>query len=104
MPYLEHLALYLPIKGRNRIIDGTCVHDDILAYMPQLHSFTFYINTFIDSDDLSHDLSREHIHQTLINIGQQNATSIVNYLSKCTVACSIFSLSFAFNYLDYLGI
>ncbi|CAF3342304.1 unnamed protein product, partial [Rotaria socialis] len=103
MPYLEHLTLYLSIADRNRIIDGTCIHDDILVYMLQLHSFTFCINTYIDIDGLSHDLSREHIQQTLINIGQQNASSIVNYLSKCTVACSIFSLSFAFNYLEYLG-
>ncbi|CAM4949413.1 unnamed protein product, partial [Rotaria socialis] len=103
MPYLEHLTLYLSIKGRNRIIDGTCVQDDILVHVPQLHSFTFYISTYIDIGDLSHNLSHEHIQQTLINIGQQNATSIINNLGTCVVECSIFSLPFSFDYLLYLG-
>ena len=103
MPYLENLTLYLCIKGRNRIIDGTCVQDDILAFLPQLYSFTFYISTFIDIGDLSHNLSREHLQQTLINIGQQNVATIVNYLSSCTAECSILSLPFTFDYLSYLG-
>ncbi|CAF1534300.1 unnamed protein product [Rotaria magnacalcarata] len=103
MPYLEHLTLYLLRKDRNTIIDGTCVQDDILVHVPQLHSFTFYINTYIEIDGLSHDLSREHIQQTLINIGQQNASCIVNYLSRCSVTCSIFCLPFTFSYLEYLG-
>ncbi|CAF4693100.1 unnamed protein product [Rotaria socialis] len=67
------------IKGRNRITDGTCVPDDLL-HVPQLHSFTFYISTSIDIGDLSQNLSHEHIQQTLINIGQQNANSIINNL------------------------
>ncbi|CAF3378951.1 unnamed protein product [Rotaria socialis] len=103
MPYLEHLTLYLCIKGQNRIIDGTCVQDDILVYMPQLHSFTFYISTYIDSGDLRHNISRQHIQQTLIDIGQQNATTIVNRLSRSVVECSIFSLPFAFDYFGSLG-
>ncbi|CAF2140998.1 unnamed protein product [Rotaria magnacalcarata] len=89
--------------GQNRIIDGTCVQDDILVYMPQLHSFTFYISTYIDSGDLRHNIARQHINQTLINIGPQNATTIVNRLSRSVVECSIFSLPFAFDYLGSLG-
>ncbi|CAF4429657.1 unnamed protein product, partial [Rotaria magnacalcarata] len=103
MPYLEHLTLYLCIRGSNRIIDGTCVQNDILVYMPQLHSFTFYISAYIDITDLSLNLSREHIQQTLINIGQQNTATIVNYLSTCTVECSILSLPFVFDFLGPLG-
>ncbi|CAF3655550.1 unnamed protein product [Rotaria socialis] len=103
MPYLKHLTLYLCIEGRNRIIDGTCVQDDILVYMPQLHSFTFFISTYLDIRDLSLNLSRQHIQQTLINIGQQNAATIVNYLSIYTLECSIFSLPSAFDYLRHLG-
>ncbi|CAM4919280.1 unnamed protein product [Rotaria socialis] len=91
------------VEGRNRIIDGTYVQNDILVYMPQRHSFIFYISTSIDISDLSINLSREHIQQTLINIGQQNAATIVNYLSRCTVECSIFSLPFAFDYMRHLG-
>ncbi|CAF2163161.1 unnamed protein product [Rotaria magnacalcarata] len=103
MPYLEHLTLYLYIKGRNRIIDGTCVQDDILVHVPLLHSFTFYISTYIDIGDLSHNLSHEYIQQTLINTRQQNTTSIINNLGTCIVECSIFSLPFSFDYLLYLG-
>ncbi|CAF1590720.1 unnamed protein product, partial [Rotaria magnacalcarata] len=69
----------------NRIIDGTCVQNDILVYMPQLHSFSFYINTSIGTRDLSYNVSRENIQQTL------------------EVACSIFSLPFAFDYLEDVG-
>ncbi|CAF5111374.1 unnamed protein product, partial [Rotaria magnacalcarata] len=103
MPYLEHLTLYLCIKDQHRITDGTRVQDDILAHMSQLHSLTFYISTYIDSGELRHNISREHIQQTFINIGQQNATTIVNRLSRSVVECSIFSLPFAFDYLGSLG-
>ncbi|CAF4265560.1 unnamed protein product [Rotaria magnacalcarata] len=104
---LTHLGIIGPCfmlcPGQNRIIDGTCVQDDILVYMPQLHSFTFYISTYIDSGDLRHNIARQHINQTLINIGPQNATTIVNRLSRSVVECLIFSLPFAFDYLGSLG-
>jgi hypothetical protein len=103
MSYLENLTLYLRVNGRNRVIDGTCVQNDILLYMPQLHSFSFYISTYIDTRHLSHNLSCEDIQQTLINIGRQNTISIVNYVSAYIVACSIFSLPFEFDYLSDLG-
>ncbi|CAM4777019.1 unnamed protein product [Rotaria magnacalcarata] len=103
MLYLEHLTLYLCIKDQHRITDGTRVQDDILAHMSQLHSLTFYISTYIDSGELRHNISREHIQQTFIYIGQQNATTIVNRLSRSVVECSIFSLPFAFDYLGSLG-
>ncbi|CAF2787560.1 unnamed protein product [Rotaria sp. Silwood2] len=103
MSYLEKLTLYLPIKGRNRVIDGTNVQHDILDYMPQLHSFTFYICTYVETVDLSYKLSSEDIQQTLTNIGQQQVTSIVNYIQDGTAVCSIFSLPFEFDHLKNLG-
>jgi len=103
MPYLENLTLYVRIAGQNRIIDSTVVQNDILFYMPQLYSFTFYISTDADTRDLSHELSREGIQKTWINIGRRNATSIMNYVSPYKVVCSIFSLTFAFDYLVDLG-
>ena len=103
MSYLEKLTLYLPIKGRNRVIDGTDVQHDILDYMPQLHSFTFYICTYVKTVDLSYKLSSEDIQQTLTNIGQQHVTSIVNYIQGGIAACSMFSLPFQFDYLKHLG-
>jgi hypothetical protein len=102
MSYLEKLTLYLPIKGRNRVIDGTYVQHDILDYMPQLHSFTFYICTYVETVDLSYKLSSEDIQQTLTNVGQ-HVTSIVNYIQGDIAACSIFSLPFEFDYLKHLG-
>ncbi|CAF2179596.1 unnamed protein product [Rotaria magnacalcarata] len=101
--FQQYEQIPLLLHHRNRIIDGTCVQNDILVHIPQLHSLTFYVSSYIDIRDLSHDLSREHIQQTLINIGQQNAATIVNYLSMYTAECSIFSLPFAFDYLPCLG-
>jgi hypothetical protein len=73
MPYLEYLTLYLHIKGQNRIIDGTFVQNDILLYMPQLHSFTFYISIYLETLDLSHKLSCEDIeirHEFFVRIAR----------------------------------
>jgi hypothetical protein len=103
MSRLEQLTLYIHVKGRNRVLDGTYVQRDILDYMPQLHSFIFYIGTYVDTIGLSYKLSNEDIRRTLINIEQQHATSIVNYVSTDKAACSIFSLPFAFDYLEHLG-
>ncbi|CAF1544752.1 unnamed protein product, partial [Rotaria sordida] len=103
MSNLEKLTLYLPIKGRNRVIDGTYVQHDILDYMPQLHSFIFYICTYVETVDLSYKFSSEDIQQTLTNIGQQHAISMVNYIHSHRAACSIFSLPFQFDYLKDLG-
>ncbi|CAF4425018.1 unnamed protein product, partial [Adineta steineri] len=75
MPFLEKLSLYLRVKGRNRVIDGTYIQHDILDYMPQLHSFTFYISTFINTIDLFYKLSNEDIQQTITNIGQHDVAS-----------------------------
>ena len=103
MSYLEKLTLYLPVKGRNKVIDGTYVQHDILDYMPQLHSFIFYIGTYVNTVELPFKLSSEDIQQTLINIGQQHVASIVNYVTINEAACSIFSLPFAFDRLRLLG-
>jgi hypothetical protein len=103
MSNLEKLTLYLPIKDRNTVIDGTYVQHDILDYMPQLHSFTFYICTYVKTVDLFYKLSSEDIQQTLTNIGQGHVTSIVNYIQNGLAACSIFSLPFEFDYLKQLG-
>ncbi|CAF4217201.1 unnamed protein product, partial [Rotaria sp. Silwood2] len=91
------------LTSRNTVIDGTYVQHDILYYTPQLHSFTFYICTYVKTVDLSYKLSTEDIQQTLTNIGQQHVTSIVNYIQGGIAACSIFSLPFEFDYVKHLG-
>jgi hypothetical protein len=110
MSNLEKLTLNISIEGRNRVIDGTYVQHDILDYMPQLHSFTFYICTYVKMVDLSYKLSSEDIQQTLTNIGLQHVISMVNYVTSIDnfaygvrAACSIFSLPFQFDYLKDLG-
>jgi hypothetical protein len=86
------------------VIDGTYVQHDILDYMPQLHSFIFYICTYVKTADLSSKLSSEDIQQTLTNIGQEHVMSTVNYIQYGMIAaCSIFSLPFQFDYLKHLG-
>ncbi len=89
MSYLEKLSLYL-ITGRNRVINGTDVQHDILDFMPQLHSFNFYICSHVDAVGLSYKLSSEDIQQTLTNIGQQHVSSMLNYIHRGTAVCSIF--------------
>ena len=98
MRYLEDLTLYLCMKGGNKIIDATSVQNDILHYMPQLQSFTFYISTYADTRDLSSGLPRQDI-----SIGYPNTFSFVNHVSPYAVVCSIFSLPFEFDYLADLG-
>ncbi|CAF4516592.1 unnamed protein product, partial [Rotaria magnacalcarata] len=75
MSNLEKLTLNISIKDRNSVIDGTYIQHDILDCMPQLHSFTFYICTYVETVDLSYKLSSEDIQQTLMNIGLQDVTS-----------------------------
>jgi hypothetical protein len=61
MSSLEKLTLYLRIEDRDRFIDGTHLHDEILIYMPELHSFIFYISTHVNTANLVHHLSCEDI-------------------------------------------
>ena len=103
MSYLEQLTLYIHVKGLNRVLGGTFIQDNILNYLPQIHSFTFYIGSYVDTISLSCKLSTEDIQRTLTNIGKQDAISIVNYVSSDKAPCSIFSLPFAFDYLEHLG-
>lgn len=98
MYYLENLTLYLRTKGGNRIIDDAFVQNEILSYMPQLHSFTFYISTHANIRDLSHTLPEQDIC-----VERGNSVNIVNRVSPYDVVCSIFSLPFVFDYLADLG-
>ena len=66
MSCLEKLTLYLRTINRDRFIDGTHIENEILAHMPQLNSFIFYICTYINNVDLIHNLSSEDIQRTLL--------------------------------------
>jgi hypothetical protein len=104
MSYLEELSLYPRIENRNRFIDGTHLQNEIFVYMPQLHSFIFYISTYTtDTVDLLRNLSTEDIQRTFTNIGRENVVSIVNNIGGEQVKCSIFSLPFSFDRLEEIG-
>jgi len=103
MSYLEKLTLYLRIEDRDRFIDGTHLQDEILIYMPQLHSFTFYICTYVNTAGLVHHISSEDIQRTFINIRQEHVASIVNYIDSEQIVCSIFSIPFIFDRLNDIG-
>ncbi|CAF1216291.1 unnamed protein product [Adineta steineri] len=108
--FQQYDKIALLLRRRNRVIDGTNVQHDILDYMPQLRSFTFYICTYVDPVALPYKSSSEDIQQTLTNIGLQHVSSMVSYVTTNGIflydvraACSIFSLPFKFDYLRDLG-
>jgi hypothetical protein len=103
MSNLEKLTLYLRIKNRDRCIDGTLLQNEILVYMPQLHSLTFYICTCINTVGLLYHLSSEDIQRAFTNIGQQHVASTINYISSEQIKCSIFSIPFTFDCLEDVG-
>lgn len=102
MSCLEELTLYLHISNRPVFIDGTHLYNDILTYMPRLHTFTFYIQTENDIDGSVLRLSNDDIQRTFINIGYRQVACLVNYHGTFTARCHVFSLPFKFNSLDYM--
>ena len=103
MANVEKLTLKISIENRNSVIDGTHIQDNIFNSMPQLHSFTFYICSYVEMIDSSSKLSSKDIKRTLTNIELNNVTSMVNNVSDKKAVCSIFSLPFKFDYLKELG-
>ena len=104
MSYLEKLTLYLRVEDYDRCIDGTHLQDEILAHMPQLSSFIFYIGTYINSVGLEHHPTSEDIQRTFTNMRQQqNITGIVHQINPEEIICSVFSIPFAFDRLEDIG-
>ncbi|CAF2650008.1 unnamed protein product [Rotaria sp. Silwood2] len=106
MSYLENLTLYLRIKNRRTFIDKIHLENEIHVYMPQLHSFTFYICTYNDTVDLFPYVPSQDIQRNVTHVGRQRMASIINYIKSftdCTAVCSIFSLPFAFDRLEDIG-
>jgi len=104
MKYLEKLTLYLRIQNRGTFIDSTHLQNEILFYMPHLHSFTFYISTYNNTDDLFRYVPSQDIQRIPINIGhQQRIANVINYSNSRQAVCSIFSLPFTFDILHDIG-
>jgi hypothetical protein len=100
MTNLDKLTLYLRLNHRHTFIDGTHLHQQILMYMQQLHTFIFYISTQIEIDDSIYRLSDNDIQQTFANIGYHQMACSVNYYSKFKAICHVFSLPFVFDRLE----
>ena len=102
MVNLEELTLSLNVGARTRFIDGTCIYNDILVYMPRLNKFNFCIVTGISMLHLTHRLSKEDIQRTFTNILFQQVECIITY-SYFDVICHVFSLPFTCYYLNRIG-
>ncbi|CAF1418427.1 unnamed protein product [Rotaria sordida] len=103
MSCLEKLTLYLRIDDRNRFIDDTHLENEILVYMPWLHSFTFYICTYMNVVDLQHNISNKDIQQTFTNIKQQPIANTLHSIHGNKIVYSILSISFEFDHLEDIG-
>ncbi|CAF4805014.1 unnamed protein product, partial [Rotaria sp. Silwood1] len=105
MTCLEKLTIYLCISKRDKFIDNSHLENEILRYMPHLHSFIFYISTYYDrADDLFHYVPRHDIQQITVNIKhQQYMVNMINYININQAVYSIFSLPFTFQRIRDVG-
>jgi len=100
---LEDLALNILNEKRTTFIDGIQINDKILIHMPCLHKFTFHITTEVKLRHLNHYPSSEDIQRTFITIRYQQVSCTLTYTIN-RIICHVFSLPFAFDYLEYIGI
>ena len=96
MSHLEELTLYLCIENRPTFVDDTHLDNEILAHMPQLHTFNFYISMQNEINDPTIRLSNNDIQQTFTNRRYEQVVCIVDYLLKFKVIYKVFSLPFTF--------
>ncbi|CAF2047650.1 unnamed protein product [Rotaria magnacalcarata] len=102
MSNLEELSLNIINDKRTSFVDGTQINENILVHMPRLNKFTFYISTETKLNHIVHHLSNHDIQRTFTNIGYQQICCFLNRISN-NVICHVFSLPFAFDYLEYIG-
>ncbi|CAF2361820.1 unnamed protein product [Rotaria sp. Silwood2] len=65
------LPLHRMIYHRDTFIDSFHLQNEILLYIPRLHSFTFYISTYEDTADLFRYIPSQDIQQIATNLGRQ---------------------------------
>ncbi|CAF3908588.1 unnamed protein product [Rotaria sordida] len=106
MIHIEDLTLFLNV-GRlgsinmddyiNAYIDGTHLYNDVFAFMPQLHRFTFSINTCAPISNIGFP-SNDDIEHSFIEKGNRHVGSYVhNRLPIQTGQCHVFSLPYQFD-------
>ncbi|CAF0902392.1 unnamed protein product [Adineta steineri] len=103
MTHLEKLTLYLRILHRNAFVDGTHLQNEILDYMPQLHTFKFYISTQEDIYSSFPHKSNSDIERKFTNIRYGQMASIIDSFRGGNAAiCHIYSLPFTFSRLEMI--
>ncbi|CAF1659152.1 unnamed protein product, partial [Rotaria sordida] len=101
MTHLEKLTLYFRILHRNAFVDGTHLQNEILAHMPQLHTFTFYISTQEVIFSSFPRKSNSDIERTFTNIRYgQTACIIDSFSGDHEAICHVYSLPFTFTRLE----
>ncbi|CAF3120829.1 unnamed protein product [Rotaria socialis] len=110
MKHLEKLILYLRIcngssmsNKANPFLDGTHLHNEILIYMPQLRTFTFYISTENNIYNLPHPISTDNIQQTFANFKYGQTACAIDYFHTFRTICHVYSLSFTFTRLERIS-
>ena len=104
MTHLEELTIHLYICGGPTFISGTHLDNEILIYMPQLHTFTFYIdcqNAVGGNTDIC--VSTDDIKKTFTDIEHRQVDCMVDYYESMKIICRVFSLPFKFHRLERIG-
>ncbi len=103
MSHLEELTLFLNISSRSTFISGTDLHNGILIHLPQLHTFTFYIESINVIVDPAIRLSANDIERTFTNLKHQQVASMVDHFGPFCVIYRAFSLPTKFNRLTHIS-
>jgi hypothetical protein len=117
MIHVEKLTLYLRINTRlssyhgtsglfddtNPYVDGTHLHDNVLVYIPQLHSCKFYISTESVDTGLIHRKSTDDIQQTFTHGIYGQTACIIDYYCVSRATCHVYSLPFQFTRLENIS-
>ncbi|CAF3240512.1 unnamed protein product [Rotaria sp. Silwood2] len=100
---LERLTLYLCVRNDYSFVNDTHLNDEILLYMPQLHTFIFYISTETVVCDLIHPKSNDDMQKPFINTKYGQMAYITESFYMFDNMCHIYSLPFAFTHLRRIG-
>jgi hypothetical protein len=104
MTHIEELTLYIHILGKYPFISGIDIDNEVLAYMPRLQTFSFYVACETDIiNDIDFRQSAIDVEKTFKNILYRQVTCVVDYFMAEYILCRIFSLPFKFSRLKNLG-
>ena len=102
MSSLEELTLYLRIEDRPTLVDGGHLQNEILAHMPRLHTFTFYIGFESEENVPTLRLSNDDLQRTFTNVGIPHVACVADYWRSGAFQYHAFSLPFKFHRLEHV--